>query len=108
MVQLTVTAAGKAAVEEYCRLKSAAGEGEENERLETLSKTDLGSPVDPHELVDISKYLVEKHRGSSEVAKEWRLETLLKGAVVYQPPPPPKPEKVSHFEHRRTRQARVD
>ncbi|KAF2174103.1 hypothetical protein M409DRAFT_16376 [Zasmidium cellare ATCC 36951] len=93
MVQLTVTAAGKAAVEEYCRLKTADGEGEGNERLETLSKTDLGSPVDHHELVGISKYLVGKHRDSSEVAKEWRLETLLKGAVVYQPPPPPKPEK---------------
>jgi TMEM199 family protein len=101
MVQLTITAAAKAAIEEYCRLKRAS-EGEDEEqlaKLQTLSKAELGSPIDHHELVHISKYLVQQHkdgRSATEdrLAKQWRLDTLLKGATIYQPPPPPKPEPV--------------
>lgn len=96
MVLLTVTTAGKAAVDEYCKLNTAASDGDQG-RLEKLSKTELGSPIEHHELIDISKYLVQKHRGRNDAAREWRLETLLKGAAVYQPPPPPKPEPVSHL-----------
>lgn len=95
MVQLTVTAAGKAAIDEYCRLKTANGHGAQEERLGNLVKIELGSPVDHHDLVNISRFLVRRLGSGFGVAKEWRLENLLKGAAVYQPPPPPKPEKVS-------------
>ena len=100
MVLLTLTPAAKAAVEEYCRLKREVTEdegGEGEAKLEHLSKVELGNPVDHSDLIDISRYLVRKNRKNDEdaVAREWRLDALLKGALVYQPPPTPKPEPVS-------------
>ena len=96
MVSLTLTTAGKAAVDEYCRLHKLGDQSDE--KLERLSAIELGSPIDHNDLIDISRSLVQKsHKGQDgEISiKQWRLDTLLKGATVYRPPPAPKPEPVS-------------
>lgn len=104
MVLLTLTQNAKVAVDEYQRLH--AGDDDTDEtlqlRLERLAKVELGDPVEHLDLIDVSKDLRKDHRskhGSSAIPKEWRLDTLLKGAAVYQPPPPPKPEPVSKDRH---------
>ncbi|KAF7185625.1 ATP-dependent DNA helicase chl1 [Pseudocercospora fuligena] len=99
MVLLTITAPAKAAIDEFCRLKSSSDRGDESddERVEQLSKAEIGSPIEHQELIDLSKYLVAHDRGSDQDAKKWRLDTLLKGASVYRPPPPPKPEPTSEY-----------
>jgi hypothetical protein len=96
MVLLTLTEAAKAAVDEYCRLKILANENDEN--VERLSSAQLGSTVEHNDLIDTSKFLVERsHETGAEgvPARQWRLDSLLKGAIVYQPPSAPKPEPVS-------------
>lgn len=106
MVQLTLTPAAKAAITEYHQRK---GRGREDEgsgaasQLKFLSEAEIGSPVDHHDLVQISKYLVQHSKGqeddvNTKAAKPWRLDTLLKGATVYQPPPLPKAEPVRNAE----------
>lgn len=102
MVLLTLTPAAKNAVEEYCESKRSPNEDDdENElevKLEKLSKLEAGSPIDHHDLTEVSNFLVQQSRDENDgngVAREWRLDTLLRGAIVYQPPPPPKPEPVS-------------
>ena len=99
MVLITLTPAAKDAVDEYCALKCAesGGDDEGNGPSEKdLANAEVGSSIDHGTLVEISKFLVQRSRGSdtNNSAKEWRLETLLTGANVYQPPPPPKPETV--------------
>jgi hypothetical protein len=91
MVLLTVTPAAKRAIDEYCRASEELGE----ETRTTLSSIAIDSSIDHHQLIDISRYLIKHSAKPSGVVKEWRLETLLKGAAVYQPPPPSKPEPVS-------------
>jgi hypothetical protein len=96
MVLLTLTAAGKAAVDEYCKPHKLGDQSDE--RLERLSAIELGSPIDHNDLIDISRFLVQRSRNDQDgetPAKQWCLDTLLKGATVYQPPPAPKPEPVS-------------
>lgn len=103
MVQLTITSAAQSAIVEYCRVRAAKDEtdGEATAlELDKLLKADIGSPVDHHELVEISKYLIRQSKDGSEsidgeVAKAWRLDTLLKGATVYRSFPPPSKEPVS-------------
>lgn len=95
MVLLTITPAAKAALSEYCERQKDVDEGysdEAKERREKLSTAEIGSPIEHHELVEASRFLVQNSQG---VAQKWRLDTLLKGANIYQPPPPPKPEPVS-------------
>ena len=96
MVLLTLTAAARAAVDEYCKLNI---EHEEyKQRVKRVSDIELGSPIQHNDLIEISESLVENCQTQSNdhnSAREWRLETLLKGALVYQPPPTPKPEPVS-------------
>jgi hypothetical protein len=101
MVLLTLTEVAKAAVNEYCRLKNLANENDDN--VERLSGVGLGSPVEHNDLIDISKFLVERrHETGAEgvPARQWRLDSLLRGAIVYQPPSAPKPEPVSLNEER--------
>lgn len=103
MVLLAVTAASKAAIDAYLSLcLSSAIDTDSAElklRRERLEEADTGSPIEHSDLVDISKSLKTNHRrlGSRDapLPKEWRLESLLRGAAVYQKPPPPKPEPVS-------------
>ena len=103
MVQLTITSVVKTAIDEYCK-QSRSSHDDENERsileLTTLAKTEIGGPIEHHDLVQISKYLVRV--GQSEASdvdsrpyKHWRLDTLLRGASIYTAPPPLRKEPVS-------------
>ncbi|EMC96046.1 hypothetical protein BAUCODRAFT_514440 [Baudoinia panamericana UAMH 10762] len=98
MVKLTVTAVAKAAIVQYCsgkRSDRAEFDDDEATRLNKLSDTEIGSPIEHYELILISKYLLNKYRNSDAEGgdtRRWRLDALLKGALVYEPPPPPKPE----------------
>lgn len=98
MVRLTVTSASYAAIQEYCRVITESTDDEANSlEEEKLSQLQIGSPIEHEDLIEISKCLVDRCRqqeNRDEVATQWRLEILLKGANVYQPPPPPKPEPV--------------
>lgn len=100
MVLLTVTAAAKAAINEFCRLKEESNDAVGDEittKTNELSEIRLGSPIDHSDLIKISQFLVQESRQRDEetAAKVWRLDALLRGADVYQPPPPPKPEPVT-------------
>lgn len=97
MVQLTITAAAKTAIDEYCRLKTLDQihpDTSWKERQEKLLNLNVGNPVDHHELIEVSRYLVQRHGDSDPLARQWRLHCLLRGTLVYHPPPPPKPEPV--------------
>lgn len=89
MVSLTVTPAAKAAIDAFLGLEIHKIDDEE--QGDRLAKIDIGSQVEHQELVTISRHLVQ-HSGG--IARQWRLEALLKGSTIYQPPPPPKPEPV--------------
>ncbi|KAK5124527.1 hypothetical protein LTR85_001744 [Meristemomyces frigidus] len=105
MVQLTITSAAGLAIAEYCRQKKARQDHDGQAKafdLEELSKADIGSPIDHHDLLEISKYLVRNSKTSDEAvgpaaARAWRLDILLRGATVYQPPPPPKKEPTPEY-----------
>lgn len=95
MVLLKTTPALRAAVDEYLRLHANCENGEVlQQKLERLEKAELDGPIEHSDVTDISKRLVEEHHGNGASIKIWRLDTLLKGTTVYQPPPPPKPEPV--------------
>jgi len=102
MVQVTVTPEAEKAIKEYCRQKRDLEGGEEMievPELESLRKVATGAPIDHHDLLKISDYLVQRTKsqndgGYAETAKAWRLDTLLKGANIYQAPPSPKKEPV--------------
>ncbi len=91
--------ASKAAIEKYHKLNHDTDIGgmARASLKEDSWKLDIGSPVEHEDLIFVSQTLVKYCREESkdELAAPWRLETLLKGANVYQPPPPPKPEPVS-------------
>lgn len=96
MVLLVTTPAAKAAVDEYLRLRVGCENNEAlQQQLDRLEKTELDGPVEHSDLIDVSKWLLKEQYDSNEPTKTWRLDTLLKGTTVYQPPPPPKPEPVS-------------
>lgn len=100
MVLLTTTPAAHTAVQEYCSLSEEWDEveaGEVEERLWKLLQVEIESPIDHSDLVDISKFLVKRVRQNdgNAIATKWRLDTLLKGSIVYQPPPPSKTEPAS-------------
>lgn len=95
MVLLTVTPAAKAAIDAYLEVETGEADNDKTaKQREQLSQAEVGSPIEHHQLVSISRHLVQ-HSGGS--ARQWRLDTLLKGATVYQAPPPPKPEPVRFF-----------
>lgn len=103
MVKLTVTPTAKTAIEEYCSRKWAQSDSlgdDDAAKLKTFQEAGTGSPIEHIDLVNISGFLVQlsrENRDGDEEAKnleQWRLDALLKGALVYQPPPPKKPEPV--------------
>lgn len=96
MVLLTVTVAAKDAIDEFrsSKLNNNDGAGPEIQGRE-LSSLEIGSPIEHGCLVEISSHLVRRSRQNGDDLKRWRLDSLLKGASVYQPPPPSKPEPVS-------------
>lgn len=91
MVFLTITTGTAEAIQVYLELNTAA-----KSDVLPLESIDLGSPIDHWKLMEISKSLVEQAKAKEDVegSKRWRLDALLKGAKVSQPPPPPKPEQV--------------
>ena len=96
MVLLQTTSTLKAAVDEYLRLHVNCENSEPlQHQLERLEKADLDGPIEHSDVINISKRLVNECQSSNASTKNWRLDTLLKGTTVYQPPPPPKPEPVS-------------
>jgi hypothetical protein len=96
MVLLKTTTTLKAAVDEYLRLHAGSEKSEPlQHQLERLEKAELDGPIEHSDVIDISKRLVKEHHDSHASTTSWRLDTLLKGTTVYQPPPPPKPEPVS-------------
>jgi hypothetical protein len=99
MVLLTTTQAAKAAIDEYLALHADDHEDDSlQQRLERLGKVSLEGPVEHADLVAIS-ISAREGKNASKISRQYRLDTLLKGATIYQPPPPPKPEPVSHHSH---------
>lgn len=99
MVLLTVTPAIKVAISALIESGKGAenGSGEDfTTKLEGWKAAETGSPIDHSDLIQVSQQLVATARmnGRAELAREWRLDTLLKGAMVYQKPLPPKSEPV--------------
>jgi hypothetical protein len=95
MVLLTTTQAAKAAIDDYLALHADDQEDDSlRQRLERLEKISLDGPVEHADLIAISRSARED-KNAGKTSRQCRLETLLKGATVYQPPPPPKPEPVS-------------
>nr|POE75781.1 hypothetical protein CFP56_67800 [Quercus suber] len=92
MVQLVLTPAGRIALQEY----SAAKRESETAPLDGCSNIAVGDPVDHHRLIEASRYLINRDR-NDETASKWRLDGLLRGAVIYKSPPPSRPEPVSLF-----------
>lgn len=99
MVLLTVTPAIRAAVTRYSKLQQLQGStaNETGSDLGDWLEAEIGSPIEHSKLIEISALLVREDRQSDEncLGKEWRLDTLLKGANIYRAPPSPKPEPVS-------------
>lgn len=95
MVLLTVTPDAKAALDEYCQLKTVSANNGLASELHSLSELEIGSSIEHHDLVSVSSYLVQHAHSTSGADRKWRLDTLLKGAAIHQPPPPAKKEPVS-------------
>jgi hypothetical protein len=97
MVLLTITSTAKHALDEVVGLHGEAiVDLDLRKRLESFRKADIGNPIEHSDLIETSRYIRQRQcSGSKVTAKEWRLDTLLKAATVYQPPLPPKPEPVS-------------
>ena len=94
MVLLTTTQAAKAAIDDYLALHADNQENDSlRQRLQRLEKVSLDGPVEHADLIAISKSAREDENATK--SRQCRLDTLLKGATVYQLPPPPKPEPVS-------------
>ena len=100
MVLLTVTPTAKGVIDEYC---SEPQHGQQDDQsgseldLQALSQLQIGSPIEHHQLVALSKVLVGRSKVRRDEAGEarYRLDNILRGAKLYQPPPLPKKEPVS-------------
>lgn len=93
MVLLTLSEAGKAAIEQYCQ--SAEDSADDSDLSHAaLKKLEVGSAISHASLIQISRTLLENKTKGVEESLAWRLDTLLKGSSIYIPPPPPKPEPV--------------
>lgn len=100
MVLLAATQAAKAAVEELKSLSAIQQSSKGcslNEILGRLAALQIGEPVDHEDLIQISAHLVKTIRENGHDSHKWRLEFLLRGASVYQPPPPAKSEPVGYL-----------
>ena len=112
MVQLTITSVVKTAIDEYCK-QSRIPLDDEDEcstlGLITLSKAEIGGPIEHHDLIQISKYLVRINQsGKSDVdsrfSTHWRIDSLLRGTNIYTAPPLLRKEPVSERASYCTRQ----
>ena len=89
MVLLTLTPAAKTAVELYNQLSDQKRHESLNDP--SLSEPAVGAPVSHAQLIQVARFLRESHLDNKN---EFRLDTLLKGANIYVPPPKPKPQPV--------------
>lgn len=99
MVLLTVTRSSKAAISHVANLRSSktGDDGDEAGHqlpLERLCGLEIGSPIDHDALIKLSSYLRRQDPEFGDDGHDWRIDCLLKGASVYQPPPPAKVEPV--------------
>lgn len=91
MVLLTVTSATEAAIEQYKKSIRPSNE----DTLDQLFTLEIGSPIEHDDLITLSTRLARYGRENTLDIQNCRLDVLLRGASVYQPPPPSKPEPVS-------------
>ncbi|KAI4729340.1 hypothetical protein E4T49_02918 [Aureobasidium sp. EXF-10728] len=89
MVLLTLTPAAKSAVDLYNKLLNQ--EQHDSSSDPSLSEPTVGAPVSHAQLIKVARFLRESHLPNKN---DFRLDTLLKGANIYVPPPKPKPQPV--------------
>jgi hypothetical protein len=89
MVLLTLTPAAKSAVELYNQLSKQEEHGPSSDP--SLSEPTVGAPVSHAQLIQVARFLRKSHLPNKN---DFRLDTLLKGANIYVPPPKPKPQPV--------------
>jgi hypothetical protein len=89
MVLLTLTPAAKSAVELYNQLSDQQHHDSSSEP--SLSEPTVGAPVSHAQLIQVARSLRESQLPNEN---DFRLDTLLKGANIYVPPPKPKPQPV--------------
>lgn len=89
MVLLTLTPAAKSAVDLYNELSNQ--EQDDSSSDSSLSEPTVGAPVSHAQLIKVARFLRESHLPNKN---DFRLDTLLKGANIYVPPPKPKPQPV--------------
>ncbi|RMY72166.1 hypothetical protein D0863_04688 [Hortaea werneckii] len=102
MVLLTVTPTAKGVIDKYC---SEFQRGQQDDKfrsdldVQALSKLQVGSPIEHHRLVALSKALVERSKvdGHEAGGARYRLDNILRGAKLYQPPPLPKKEPTPEY-----------
>jgi hypothetical protein len=105
MVLLTLTPTAKAALQEYHKALPNLDEAalKNRDHWEKLSTAEVGSPIDHHDLLTVAKSFAARNDETDSQSQTRRLDVLLRGSAVYQPPPPQKPEPVSMvFIHPRT------
>ncbi len=89
MVLLTVTPTLLEGLKARAEL-AAGAELEQVSGEPSLETPEFGSPISHGQVVDLWRLLAAGGR------EEYSLESLLKGSMVYIPPPPPKPEPVGY------------
>lgn len=103
MVLLTITPAASTAIERYSELVSRDDASTQLPDEPSLVDAAVGDAISHAQLIEIARYLKEHHERISNQSSEahadlpespFRLDTLLKGAKFYVPPPKPKPETV--------------
>lgn len=93
MVLLTITPATLRALEVYTT--HSGGNSLKKDGDPDLSKAAEGDPISHGQLVDLSNIMKREHlKLQKSVNVDFGLETFLRGAKVYVPPPKPKPAKV--------------
>ncbi|KAI4758120.1 hypothetical protein E4T44_10900, partial [Aureobasidium sp. EXF-8845] len=92
MVLLTLTPAAKSAVELYNRLSDHKHHGSSSDP--SLSEPTVGAPVTHAQLIQVARFLRESQLPNNN---DFRLDTLLKGANIYVPPPKPKPQPTAEY-----------
>ncbi|KAI4732688.1 hypothetical protein E4T50_16747 [Aureobasidium sp. EXF-12298] len=92
MVLLTLTPAATSAVELYNQLSDQKDDVSSSDP--SLSEPTIGAPVSHAQLIQVARFLRESQLPNKN---DFRLDTLLKGANIYVPPPKPKPQPTAEY-----------
>ncbi|KAI4715805.1 hypothetical protein E4T48_08003 [Aureobasidium sp. EXF-10727] len=92
MVLLTLTPVAKSAVELYNKLSNQEQDDPSSDPY--LSEPIVGAPVSHAQLIQVARFLRESHLPNKN---DFCLDTLLKGANIYVPPPKPKPQPTAEY-----------